>query len=52
MDRILRSLIAFERMTQTIAVIGFVVFLGYLGLSSYQADLHPALPGYSPTMQK
>ncbi len=49
MDKFLRSFITIERTFQIFAVVGVILFLGYVGLNSIQRDRTPSVPWTSPT---
>ncbi|MEB3182326.1 MAG: hypothetical protein VKL59_25310 [Nostocaceae cyanobacterium] len=49
MDKFLRSFITIERYIQLVALLGVMVFLGYLGFTSYQSHRTPSYPVIAPT---
>jgi hypothetical protein len=51
MNKFVRSFITIERTFQISAVVGVILFLGYVGLSSFQRDRTPSVPELSPTTQ-
>ncbi|MGG6265861.1 hypothetical protein ACQ4M3_18915 [Leptolyngbya sp. AN03gr2] len=51
MSKLLQGLITIERSMQVAALIGVVVFLGYLGVVNVKSDRAP-VPHNSPTLQK
>lgn len=52
MEKFLHGFIKIEKFTQIIALVGVIMFLGYLGLTNYRSDSLPSLPITSPTTQK
>jgi hypothetical protein len=48
MDKFLRSLITVERIVQISALVGVMLFLGYLGVNSLQRDRATSGAGISP----
>ncbi|MBE9011735.1 hypothetical protein IQ250_16140 [Pseudanabaenaceae cyanobacterium LEGE 13415] len=51
MNRLLQGLITIERSMQIAALIGVIVFLGYLGVINVKSNQNP-VPSTSPTLQK
>ena len=49
MNKFLRSLLTVERTIQLVALVGVIVFLGYLGVTSFQRERTPSVPSLSPT---
>lgn len=52
MEKFVRSLITVEKSIQIVSLVGVILFLGYLGLSSYQSNRTPSVPVILPTIQK
>jgi hypothetical protein len=51
MEKFLRSFITIERTFQSFAVVGVILFLGYVRLNSFQRDRTLSVPGISSTAQ-
>ncbi len=51
MDKFLRGFIRIERTFQIFALVGVILFLGYVGLNSFRQDRNPSVPETSPTTQ-
>lgn len=51
MDKFLRGFIAVERTTQVVALVGVILLLGYLGLTSIQRDQTLSVPATPATQQ-
>ncbi|MBD2356873.1 hypothetical protein H6G41_19955 [Tolypothrix sp. FACHB-123] len=52
MNNFIRTFITVEKSIQIVALLGVVVFWGYLGLTSYQSQPTSSVPSILPTMQK
>jgi hypothetical protein len=51
MDKFLRGFITIERTFQVLTLAGLILFLGYVGLSSFQRNQTPSAPIISPATQ-
>lgn len=51
MDKLLRSLVRVERTFQIFAIVGVILFLGYVGLNNFRQDRNHSVPETSPTTQ-
>ncbi|MBD2168879.1 hypothetical protein H6G64_36515 [Calothrix sp. FACHB-156] len=49
-EKFARSLIALEKSIQIVSLVEVIVYLGYLGLSSYKSNIKPSVPVISPTI--
>jgi hypothetical protein len=52
MDKFIRTFITVEKSIQIVAVVGVILFWGYLGLTSYQSQRPSSVPSILPTSQK
>lgn len=52
MEKFVSSLITVEKSIQIVTLVGVVIFLGYLGFTSYQTNRTFSVPSISPTIQK
>jgi hypothetical protein len=52
MDRLIHGFIKIEKSMQILAVVGLVLFVGYLGAMNYRHHLTPSPSITSPTTQK
>jgi hypothetical protein len=52
MDKFLYGFIKIEKFTQIVALVGVIMFLGYLGFSNYRSNSTHSLPITSPTTQQ
>lgn len=52
MDKFIRGFITVEKSLQILALVGLIMFLGYLGVEQYRSDSKPPFPITSPTIQK
>jgi hypothetical protein len=52
MEKFVRSFITVEKSIQIVALVGVILFLGYLGFTNYQSNLTPSVPVISPITQK
>jgi hypothetical protein len=52
MDKFVRSFITVEKSIQMVALVGVILFLGYLGFTNSQSNLTPSAPVISPRTEK
>ncbi|WP_156481560.1 MULTISPECIES: hypothetical protein [unclassified Anabaena] len=52
MNKFIRGFITIEKSLQVLALLGLILFLGYLGFEQYRSDSTPSVPINSPTIQK
>jgi hypothetical protein len=51
MNKFLRSVITIEKTFQILALVGLILFLGYIGLNSFQKNQTHSAPSISPSIQ-
>ncbi|BAY63778.1 hypothetical protein NIES22_38670 [Calothrix brevissima NIES-22] len=52
MNNFIRTFITIEQSIQIVALLGVLVFWGYLSFTSYQTQQQPSVPSIAPTTQK